>query len=127
MFESDMRALYAGAHLQGEVNMTRRVDDVDEVLVPGASGGSRGDGDPPLLLLGHPVHGGSSLMHLPNLVCLASAAACQGFHAFILRVMYHCKPLAKRRTGVIQQFQWDRHGLERWRAMTDNHYPLAPS
>lgn len=50
--------------------MTGGVNDVDEVLVPGAGGGSRGDGDTSLLLLGHPVHSRTSLMHLPNFVGL---------------------------------------------------------
>lgn len=59
-------------YLQGEVHMTRGVNDVDQVLVPGAGGSSRSDGDASLLLLSHPVHSGSALMHLPDLVCLAS-------------------------------------------------------
>lgn len=50
--------------------MTGGVNDVDEVLVPSAGSGSRGDSDASLLLLSHPVHGGTSLMHLPNLVSL---------------------------------------------------------
>ena len=52
--------------------MTGGVNDVDEVLVPGAGGGSRGDSDASLLLLSHPIHGGASFMHLPNLVGLTS-------------------------------------------------------
>jgi len=59
-------------YLQGEVHVTWGVNDVDQMLVPGASGSSRSDGDASLLLLSHPVHSGSPLMHLPNLVCLAS-------------------------------------------------------
>ena len=62
----------SGSHLQSEVNVTGSVDNVDEVLVPSAGGGSRGDGDASLLLLSHPVHGSTSLMHLPNLVGLTS-------------------------------------------------------
>jgi hypothetical protein len=58
-------------HLQGEVNVTRSIDDVDTVVVPKASGRRRGDGDATLLLLGHPVHGGTALVNLANFVRLA--------------------------------------------------------
>ena len=59
-------------NLKSEIHVTGGVDDVDEVLVPSASSGGRSDGDASLLLLSHPVHGGPSLVHLPNLVCFAS-------------------------------------------------------
>ena len=71
----------SGIHLQSEVHVTWGVNDVDEMLVPGAGGGSRGDGDASFLLLSHPVHGGAPLMHLPNLVSLARVeqdALCAG-------------------------------------------------
>jgi hypothetical protein len=55
-------------HLDGEVDVTRGVDDVDRVLVPLAGGRSGGDGDTPLLLLLHPVHDGSALVDLTDLV-----------------------------------------------------------
>ena len=48
--------------------MARGVNDVDLVLVPETGGGSRGNGDTALLLLLHPVHGGSTVVHLTNLV-----------------------------------------------------------
>jgi hypothetical protein len=54
--------------LDGEVDMARRVDDVDAVIAPEAGGGRRGDGDAALLLLLHPVHGGRALMDLAQLV-----------------------------------------------------------
>jgi len=38
-------------HLQREVHVARRVDDVDAVVVPHARGGSGGDGDATLLFL----------------------------------------------------------------------------
>ena len=60
-------AVRKGTHLEGEIHVTGGVDDVDEVVLPAACCCSRGDGDPPLLLLGHPIHGGRALMHLPNL------------------------------------------------------------
>ena len=53
--------------------MTRGVNDVDQVIVPGAGGRRRCDGDTPFLLLLHPVHGGRTLMHLSNLICLSPA------------------------------------------------------
>ena len=43
-------------HLDGEVDVARRVDDVDAVVVPEGGGGGGGDGDAALLLLHHPVH-----------------------------------------------------------------------
>ena len=48
--------------------MARRVDDVNTQVVPEAGGGSGGDGNAALLLLLHPVHDGSALVHLTHLV-----------------------------------------------------------
>ena len=62
--EDPQRAL----HLDGEVHVAGRVDDVDPVVGPVTGGGRRGDGDAPLLLLGHPVHGGAALVDLADLV-----------------------------------------------------------
>ena len=55
-------------HLDGEVNMARGVDDVDLVLLPEARRRCRGDGDAPLFLLVHPVHGGCAIMNLTHAV-----------------------------------------------------------
>src|SRR5699024_3132048 len=62
-------------HLHGEVHVARGVDDVDPGLgeltlapLPVAGGGGGGAGDAALLLLGHPVHGGGTLVGLANLV-----------------------------------------------------------
>ncbi len=54
--------------LGGEVDVPRRVDDVDAVVAPEAGGRGRGDGDPALLLLFHPVHDGRALVDFTNLV-----------------------------------------------------------
>ncbi len=54
----------APLHLGGEIDVPGRVYDVDPVLLPEAGGGGRGDGDPALLLLLHPVHGGGTLVYL---------------------------------------------------------------
>ena len=54
--------------LDGEVDVARRVDDVDPVAVPLAGGRGRRDRDAPLLLLLHPVHHGSALVDLAHLV-----------------------------------------------------------
>ncbi len=48
--------------------MTWGVNDVDLVVLPEAGGCSRGDGNSTLLLLFHPVHGGSTVVHLTDLV-----------------------------------------------------------
>src|SRR5450759_383171 len=55
-------------HFDGEVDVTRRVDDVDGVVPPGAGGGGGGDGDAALLLLRHPVHRRGALVHFADLV-----------------------------------------------------------
>ena len=57
-------------HLDGEVDVAGRVDDVDVVVAPLAGGGGRRDGDAPLLLLRHPVHRGGALVDLTDLVVL---------------------------------------------------------
>src|SRR5688572_5900016 len=61
-------------HLDGEVHVPRRVDDVDAVLdvvpLPEAGGRGRGDRDAALLLLLHPVHRGRAIVDLADLVAL---------------------------------------------------------
>ena len=57
-------ALYFG----GEVDVARRIDDVDGDVAPLAGGGGRSDGDAALLLLLHPVHDGRAFMHFADLV-----------------------------------------------------------
>ena len=56
--------------LDGEVDVARRVDDVDPVVVPETGRRGRGDGDAALLLLLHPVHGGGAVVDLADLVGL---------------------------------------------------------
>ncbi len=63
-------------HLDGEVDVARRVDDVEAALLavaafPEGGGGRRRDGDAALLLLLHPVHGRGAFVHLAHLVALA--------------------------------------------------------
>ena len=62
----------AALDLHREVNVAGRINDVDAVLdafaLPEAGGGGAGDGDAALLLLLHPVHRGSPLVHLADLV-----------------------------------------------------------
>ena len=57
-------------HLNGEVHVTRGIDDVQTAALPEASGCSGSDGDAALLLLGHPVHGGGTVVGLTDLVVL---------------------------------------------------------
>ena len=61
----------AALDLGREVNVARGVDDLDDVILPEARGSRRGDGYAALLLLDHPVHGGSTVVDLTDLVGLA--------------------------------------------------------
>ena len=54
--------------LDGEVDVARRVNDVDAVVVPESSRRSGGDRDSALLLLLHPVHRGCALVNFTDLV-----------------------------------------------------------
>jgi hypothetical protein len=56
----------AALHLHGEIHMPGCIDYVDTVAAPLRRRGGRGDGDPALLLLNHPVHGGGALVDLPH-------------------------------------------------------------
>ena len=58
-------------HLDREVHVAGRIDDVDAVIGPLARGRGRRDRDPALLLLLHPVHGRGAFVHLAHLVGLA--------------------------------------------------------
>ena len=55
-------------HLDGEVDVARRVDDVDPMVLPLGRGGRGGDRDAALLLLLHPVHRRRALVDLADLV-----------------------------------------------------------
>ena len=54
--------------LDGEVDVTGRVDDVDAMALPLCGGGGGGDRDAALLLLFHPVHRGRAVVNLADLV-----------------------------------------------------------
>ncbi len=56
--------------LDGEVDVTRGVDDVDAVVVPDAGRRRRRDRDAALLLLRHVVHGRRAVVDLADLVAL---------------------------------------------------------
>src|SRR5208283_984829 len=45
-------------HFDGEIDVTRRIDDVDRVIAPRTAGGGRLDGDPALLFEFHEIHCG---------------------------------------------------------------------
>ncbi len=55
----------------GEVDVARRVDDVKAFVLPDGGGRGRRDGDAALLLLLHPVHGRSTVVHFADLMRLA--------------------------------------------------------
>ena len=59
---------HAPLHLDGEVDVPRRVDDLDQVVAPVRLGDRRGDGDAVALLLGHVVHVGGAVVDLADLV-----------------------------------------------------------
>ena len=56
----------AAVHLDVEVDVARRVDDVDPVVLPLAGHGGRGDGDAPLPLLVHVIGRGVAVVHLAD-------------------------------------------------------------
>src|SRR5581483_9522706 len=62
--EDAQRALDFG----GEVDVARRVDDVDAVIAPEAGRRGRRDGDAAFLFLLHPVHDGGAFVDFTNLV-----------------------------------------------------------
>ena len=71
--EDDHRAVEhaeAALHLDREVHVPGRIDDVDAMLAPERGRGRGRDGDAALLLLRHPVHRGRALMDLAELVDL---------------------------------------------------------
>jgi len=47
---------YGALHLNGEVHVAGRINDVDTMPLPGAGRRCGRDGDAPFHLLGHPVH-----------------------------------------------------------------------
>src|SRR5262249_15454802 len=57
-------------HLDGEVNVAGRVDNVKPLAVPEAGRCGRSNGDAALLLLLHEVHGGSAVVHFTDFVTL---------------------------------------------------------
>jgi hypothetical protein len=61
-------------HLDGEVHVAGRVNDVDVVAAPVDVGGGRLDGDAPLPLQLHGVHGGAHVVLALDLVHLVDAA-----------------------------------------------------
>ena len=58
----------AAVHLDVEVDVARRVDDVDPVVLPLAGHRGRGDGDAPLTLLLHVIGRGVAVVHLADAV-----------------------------------------------------------
>ncbi len=51
-----------------EIDVARRVDDVDAVIVPETGGRGRGDRNAALLLLCHPIHRRGAFVHLAHLI-----------------------------------------------------------
>ena len=55
-------------HLYRKVHVAGRINNVDEAIPPFTSSSGRSNGNTPLPLLLHPVHGGSTFMNLAHLV-----------------------------------------------------------
>ncbi len=55
-------------HLDGEIHMAGRVDDIDAVIVPETGGRGRSDGDAAFLFLFHEIHGGGAVMDFADLM-----------------------------------------------------------
>src|SRR5690606_12613734 len=72
-----------------KVHVSGRVNNVDMKIAPMAGGGSRSNGDPPLLLLDHPVHRRRPFMDLSHPVNLAGVKkdplGCCGFSGVNMR------------------------------------------
>ena len=92
----------AALDLDREVDVAGRVDDVDPVVLPLAGGRGRGDRDPALLLLFHPVHDRGALVDLAHFVGAAGVVE---------------DALGRRRlTGVDVRHDPDVPGLLEWKA-----------
>jgi hypothetical protein len=64
--DSAVQHAHRAFHLDGEVHMSRRVDDIDAMVVPETGSGGGGDGDAAFLLLFHPVHRGGAFVYLAD-------------------------------------------------------------
>ena len=62
--QDTQRALY----LDGEVNVTRGINNVDLLTMPKTGSCRGGNGDSAFLLLFHPVHSAGTIVGFPNLV-----------------------------------------------------------
>ena len=86
--------------------MPRCVDNVQALVFPKTGRRSRGDRNPPLLLLLHPIHGSSTVMDFANLVAFAcvieNALSCRRFPSVNMR---HDPEVA-----VVLNFMRARHG-----------------
>ena len=58
----------AALDLDREIDVARRVDDVDAMVLPKAGGRGRGDRNAALLLLRHPIHRRGAFVHLAHLI-----------------------------------------------------------
>src|SRR5258706_749707 len=69
--DSAVQHTHRTLNLDGEVDVTGRVDDVDAVFFPVAGRRGGGDGDAAFLLLLHEIHGGGAVMDFADFVALA--------------------------------------------------------
>jgi hypothetical protein len=58
-------------YFRGKVHVSGRINNVDANIAPATGGCGGGNRDPALLLLFHPVHGGSAFVHLAQAVRLS--------------------------------------------------------
>ncbi len=59
---------HAALYLDGEIHMARGIDNLYQMILPLCPGDGGGDGDAVVLLFGHVVHMGRTVMNLTNLV-----------------------------------------------------------
>jgi len=57
-------------NLNGEVDVARRIDDINTMIAPVGRRRGRGDRDAALLLLLHPIHGGVAVVDLAHFIGL---------------------------------------------------------
>jgi hypothetical protein len=59
---------HGALYFNGEIDVTRGVDDIDAIIFPAGGNGRSRDGDASLSFLFHPIGDGGTIVHLTHLV-----------------------------------------------------------